>query len=328
MVFELLGRVGVDLWTTVTSVWPFLLASVLAAAALEVYVGTERLAGWLRARTWVAVLGAVGLASATPFCSCGTTAVTLGMLATSAPWAPIVAFMVASPLTSPSELLLSAGLLGWPFALLFFGGTIVLGLGAGGAAAVLDRRGWLADQARFATAGCSSTCAASGAGPHGSTPREALSVGPGAAAVTEVGTWGQRLRLRRFARELATVGRRLAALFLGFTALGYLVIELVPTAWLQAGLGGDRFSSIVVAAVLGVPAYVNTEGSLPLLASLRAGGMGSGAAMAFLVTGAGTSVGAIGGMLVIARGRVVGLVVAALFVGALALGALTQVVLG
>jgi uncharacterized protein len=344
MVLEVLARVAVDLWTTVTSVWPFLLASVLAAAALEVYVGTERLAGWLRARTWVAVVGAVSLASATPFCSCGTTAVTLGMLATSAPWATIVAFMVASPLTSPSELLLSAGLLGWPFALLFFGGTIVLGLGAGVVAAVLDRRGWLEGQARFASAGsrsddapttCTtatgapSTCATSAApGGRGSTPREALSVGPGAAAVTEVGTWAQRLRLRRFARELGTVGRRLAALFLGFTALGYLVIELVPTAWLQAGLGGDRFSSIVVAAVLGVPAYVNTEGSLPLLASLRAGGMGPGAAMAFLVTGAGTSVGAIGGLLVIARGRVVGLVVAALFVGALVLGTVTQVVLG
>jgi uncharacterized protein len=328
MVLEVLARVAVDLWTTVTSVWPFLLASVLAAAALEVYVGTDRLAGWLRARTWVAVVGAVTLASATPFCSCGTTAVTLGMLATSAPWAPIVAFMVASPLTSPSELLLSAGLLGWPFALLFFGGTIVLGLGAGIVAAVLDRRGWLEGQARFAVAGCTATCATSADPGRLGPSREALSVGPGAAAVTEVGTWAQRLRLRRLARELGTVGRRLAALFLGFTALGYLVIELVPTAWLQAGLGGDRFSSIVVAAVLGVPAYVNTEGSLPLLASLREGGMGPGAAMAFLVTGAGTSVGAIGGLLVIARGRVVGLVVATLFVGALALGTVTQVVLG
>jgi uncharacterized protein len=328
MVVEVLARVGVDLWSTVTSVWPFLLASIVAAAALEVYVGTARLAGWLRARTWLAVLGAVSLASATPFCSCGTTAVTLGMLATSAPWAPIVAFMVASPLTSPSELLLSAGLLGWPFALLFFGGTIVLGLGAGVAAALLDRRGWLEGQARFATAGCPTAHTPADTGGSGPTPREALSVGPGAAAITEVGTWAPRLRLRRFARELVTVGRRLAALFLGFTALGYLVIELVPTAWLQAGLGGDRFSSIVVAAVLGVPAYVNTEGSLPLLATLRAGGMGPGAAMAFLVTGAGTSVGAIGGMLVIARGRVVGLVVAVLFLGALVLGAVTQLLRG
>lgn len=71
------------------------------------------------------------LASLTPFCSCGTTAIVLGMLATRTPWAPIVAFMVASTLTSPEELLLSAGLFGWPFALIFFAGTIALGSGAG-----------------------------------------------------------------------------------------------------------------------------------------------------------------------------------------------------
>jgi uncharacterized protein len=268
--------------------------------------------------------------------------VTLGMLATSAPWAPIVAFMVASPLTSPSELLLSAGLLGWPFALLFFVGTIGLGLVAGGVTAAIDRTGWLAGQARLAADRCGTTCGptpdpspdptpAVTAGPQPAPAVLApttLSVGPGAAAHTEVGTWAQRTRARLFVQEFASVGRRLAVFFLGFTTLGYLVIEAVPTSWLQTLLGGDSVLAILAAAVLGVPAYVNTEGSLPLLASLMEGGMGPGPAMAFLVTGAGTSVGAIGGMLLIARRRVVGLVVALLFAGALVLGAITQLVLG
>jgi uncharacterized protein len=48
--------------------------------------------------------------------------------------------------------------------------------------------------------------------------------------------------------------------------------------------------------------------------------MGPGAALAFMVTGAGTSIGAISGMLLIARKRVVGLVIGFLFVGALGLG--------
>ena len=66
------------------------------------------------------------------------------------PWAPIVAFMVASPLTSPQELVYSAGLFGWPFALAFFAASIVLGLAGGWIAAVFERRGWLANQTRFA----------------------------------------------------------------------------------------------------------------------------------------------------------------------------------
>jgi len=55
--------------------------------------------------------------------------------------------------------------------------------------------------------------------------------------------------------------------------------------------------------------------------------MGPGPAMAFLVTGAGTSIGAISGLFVSARRRVVGLVVIPLFAGALALGWISQIVL-
>ena len=44
--------------------------------------------------------------------------------------------------------------------------------------------------------------------------------------------------------------------------------------------------------------------------------MGAGPALAFLVTGAGTSVGALPGMLVVARWRVVALVVGTLLVSA------------
>jgi uncharacterized membrane protein YraQ (UPF0718 family) len=74
-------------------------------------------------RRWVAIGVAVLLATLTRFCSCGKTAIVLGMLATRTPWAPIVAFMGVSPLTSPEELFLSAGLFGWTFALILFAGT-------------------------------------------------------------------------------------------------------------------------------------------------------------------------------------------------------------
>ena len=49
--------------------------------------------------------------------------------------------------------------------------------------------------------------------------------------------------------------------------------------------------------------------------------------MAFLVTGAGTSIGAITGLFIIAKSRVVWLVVGRLFSGSLALGWFVQAVL-
>ena len=308
-----IGAVAQDVIGTVTRVWPFLVISVAVAGVVSVYVGTDRVSALLQRRSLIATTGAVVLATLTPFCSCGTTAVLIGMLATASPWAPLVAFMVASPLTSPSELIFSAGLFGWGFALIFFVGTIALGFFAGGVAHVLDRAGWLEGQARIQPT---------------VEPRSevAVSIGPGAASIVELPTVRQRWKLDELARELWVNAKKFSLFFLVFTAVGYLVIEAIPTAWLTDYLGGGSWMSVPLAALVGVPAYINTEASLPLVASLMDGGMGVGPAMAFLVTGAGTSIGAVTGLFVIARKRVVGLVVALLFVGAVGLGWIAQVV--
>jgi uncharacterized membrane protein YraQ (UPF0718 family) len=319
---DLLARVFTDVVATFARVWPFLLISVLAAVFVSVYVGTERVSKMLSGRAMIATGGAVLLATLTPFCSCGTTAVLLGMLATATPWAPLVAFMVASPLTSPSELVFSAGLFGWPFATIFFIGTIVLGLAAGAAAGLLDKAGWLKNQARIrpedpdcSTGSCQ-------------TPRAVpVSIGPGTASIEESPTIRQRWKLDELVGELWTTGRKLILFFIAFTAVGYLAIEAIPTAWITNYLGGDSLLSVPLAAVLGIPAYINTEASLPLVSTLMDGGMGPGPAMAFLVTGAGTSLGAISGLFVIARTRIVGLVVGLLFIGALVMGWIAQMAL-
>ena len=314
-VAELLTEVTSDVGSTLLLTWPFLVISIVAAAALTTYVGTERLEGWLRRRIWVGVVGAVALASLTPFCSCGTTAVIIAGMASSTPWAPLVAFMVSSPLTSPAELLLSAGLMGWPFAMTFFIGTVAIGLAAGAVAAIIERSGWLRDQARVRSSGaqCVDACGFR------------VSYGPGTASVRELGLG--RFRLAEFGREVAVTGRRLLVFFLVFTAVGYLVIRAIPTHWVTDLLGGGASAAIPLAALVGIPAYVNTEASLPLVAALVDGGMGRGAALAFLVTGAGASIGSVSGLLVIARRRVVGLVVAILLVGGVLLGWLGEMIL-
>ena len=128
--------------------------------------------------------------------------------------------------------------------------------------------------------------------------------------------------------ELRGPGRRLALYFTGYSAIGYLLIELLPTGFLTSLLSGHSPASVALAAALGVPVYITTEASLPMVAALVHGGLGLGPAMAFLVTGAGTSTGAITGAFVIARARVIALVVALLFTGALILGGLTSAILG
>jgi uncharacterized membrane protein YraQ (UPF0718 family) len=422
-VINLFLKTAVQVWTTFLHNWPFLLASILIAVALKLFLDPNKVSAFLIRYRRAGVLGATAAAVATPLCSCGTTAILLGMMAGMMPWAPIVAFMVASPLTSPQELVYSAGLFGWPFAWAFYISSIVLGLLGGLAAGLMENRGWLANQARLAapaparrsqptslalnlsgpamaacacgttslelampvpaTCGCGSPVAVS-------TPAVSTSAGCGCgsavveptslssccgsrvdesapaacgcgspvtaaapatcgcgspvvaaasssscacAATTSTSTKSccssqtassqeakAPVTARQFAAEAFTTGRRLMVMFLGFAFIGYFLNGLIPQAWVAAIFGKGNVYSIPLAATLGLPLYINTEASLPLIRALIDGGMSQGAALAFLITGAGTSFGAIAGALTIARWRVIALVIGTLWVGAVILG--------
>ena len=331
--------------------WPLLLISILISAALKLYVNQDAIAGFLRRNTRNSVLISTGVAVTTPFCSCGTTAVVLGMMASTIPWAPIIAFMVASPLTSPQELFYSAGLFGWPFAIAFFVASIILGLVGGALASFAEGRGWLANQARMAApsepgfsvgimaapapmelpmaaqpVAESSSCGCSGnqigviAPPIVETSGCSCSPGSSDGAVEARPAARPSITIRMFADEVVAVSKRLLPLFLGFTFVGYFLNGLIPAAWITSLFGSGHAYGIPLAATLGLPFYINTEASLPLVRAMLDSGMSQGAALAFLITGAGTSIGALGGALTIARWRVIAIVIGTLWLGSIILG--------
>jgi uncharacterized membrane protein YraQ (UPF0718 family) len=278
------------------------------------------------------------------------------MMASTMPWAPIVAFMVASPLSSPEGFFYTAGLFGWPFAIAMVASSVLLGLAGGAAASVLENRGLLKNQARMAeraqvsaprtaaapapvflaprlvpsltlamASGCGSSCEAPAPTPAGcacgtAEPVAQTACGCGAPAETTVGATSPRFDILRFLDAVVDISKRLVPMFLGFAFVGYFLNGLIPSSWVSAVFGGGRVYGVPLAATLGVPLYLNSEASLPLVRSLLDAGMSQGAAMAFLITGAGTSIGAIVGALTIARWKVVGLVVAVLWIGAMAAG--------
>lgn len=288
-------------WQTFRENWPFLAASMVAVVVMKTWVDQRRVADFLRRHQHAGVIGATATAVGTPFCSCGTLAVMLGAMAAQMPWAPLVAFMVASPLTSPHELLYAAGLFGWQFAAVFFAASIVLGLAGGSLAAVLEARGWLQNQARFRplVGGSDTAVPLQGAAPVASRSQ-----------VTARSVAGLFLR----------VAGRLLLIFATFAFVGYFLNGLMPRGWIPAVFGGDRVYGVVVAATLGLPLYLSTLASMPLVRSMIDAGMSEGAALAFLITGAGTSIGAVVGLLTIARWRVIALVVGTLWTGAVFLG--------
>ena len=336
--------------------WYLLLISIIISAALKLYVDQDAIGRYLRRNSKNSVLVSTAVAVATPFCSCGTTAVILGMIASTVPWAPIVAFMVASPLTSPQELFYSAGLFGWPFATAFFVASILLGLVGGAVAILAESRGLLKNQARIAApkpqsypapmasqpashvlpmitqpVGERATSCCTPAPlvlsmvtqPAAETAACSCSSAPVVSPVrsdTAVGSTKPLVTPSIFMAEIWDISKRLLPIFFGFTFIGYFLNALIPVEWVTGLFGAGHAYSIPLAATLGLPFYINTEASLPLVRAMLDSGMSQGAALAFLITGAGTSIGAIGGALTIARWRVLAIVIGTLWAGSILLG--------
>ena len=329
--------------------WIYLLASVLLGSLIKLYLDKDRVAGYLQKHQKGGVALATAVAVGTPLCSCGTTAIVIGMMASMMPWAPIVAFMVSSPLSSPEGMFYTAGLFGWPFALAGFIASILLGLAGGLAAGLLEEAGWLKNQARLVNVPLASAAPVPQSLPAQSTcgcqtaqflPVTALAVpadclcqsAPTALALPSQGSCGcpsaqtippaakPLVTFRMVAQQLSQDAPRMLIMFFSFAFLGYLLNGLIPNAWITALFGSGHIYGVPLAATLGLPFYINSEASLPMVRAMLDSGMSQGAALAFLISGAGTSIGAIAGALSIARWRVIATVVSTLWAGAMAAG--------
>ena len=87
-------------------------------------------------------------------------------------------------------------------------------------------------------------------------------------------------------------------------------------------MGGDGLGPIILAALVGAPAYLNGYAAPPLVAGLMEQGMTAGAAMSFMVAGAVSSIPAMTAVFALVRREVFALYVALGFTGAVLSGLL------
>ena len=76
------------------------------------------------------IVGA-GLGAVTPFCSCSTSPVTVGLLNAGAPFGAAMSFLVSSPILNPVILGLLVTLFGWKFAVFYGTASFVLAVAVG-----------------------------------------------------------------------------------------------------------------------------------------------------------------------------------------------------
>lgn len=243
-----------------------LLLAYLKATGAEVMVARAFEGREARMIFLAAIFG--GLA---PFCSCEVIPFIAGLLALGAPLAAVMAFWLSSPLIDPPTLLITAGALGWPFALGKAVSAISLGLFGGFVIKAVMRGGAFADPLRQ-----KQNCGGCG--------------GPNLKAKPMWRFWQEDDRKATFRAEFVSNFLFLLKWLAMAYVLEALLVHYVPADLIAGLVGGDGVQPIIIAAFVGMPAYLNSYVAAPLLAGLMEQGMSAGAAMSFMVAGAVSSI--------------------------------------
>lgn len=222
--------------------------------------------------------------------------------------------LVTSPLVSPASFVLAWGGLGPAFALTKLASALVIGLAAGLLTHHLVRGGALTGQiqpAVFKSAGAAAArqqrggCVAAGSGDCGAR-----------VALADVARATAREFTQRSWRMSIFVGR---FVLLGLVAQA-LLVRYLPQSWIEEVLGAQNQFSVLVAAAVGLPAYVNGMAAIPLLRGLLDKGMDPGAVVAFLIAGPVATVPSIIAVTALVRRRAVAVYLLSGLIGAIAFG--------
>ncbi len=315
--------------------WHYLLLGAVMAAAVQVFLPSGSMSRWFGRAPGLAVLAATAAGALTPLCSCGSVAVMLSLVAAGVPWSPLAAFLVSSPLMSPSMYLLTVGQLGVAFANARLLAAVLMGLVAGYGVLWVEKSGKqrALRQAEASPAGGSATtmqtsacgCAKSTQAPARGSMPEAQE--PACGCGTPAKSHSLEQSLRRMASETLRQSLFILRYFVVFVVIGSALQVLAPQSLVQALVGASRAYAVPLAAMIGTPLYVSGIGAIPLMASLVKIGMSPGAALAFTISGAGTSVGACGAVLAVAPRRVFWVYLAVMFLGAILAGYLYDYVI-
>lgn len=260
---------------TAAAVWeilPFLVLAVAIAAGTKASGADALVARAFSGHPLKSVAVAALFGALSPFCSCGVVPLIAALLSAGVPLAPVMAFWIASPIMDPEMFVLTAAGIGIDFAIAKTFATVGMGMLAGGAVYFLERGGRLQNPLSAALS-CDSGC-----GPTSLDARPHWKF------------WRESARLQIFQNEA-----RSTAAFLGKWLTLAFFIESLMLAWLPAesivsAVGGDAWYVIPLAAMVGVPAYLNGYAAIPLVGGLMEMGMAPGAAMAFITAGAVSSI--------------------------------------
>jgi uncharacterized membrane protein YraQ (UPF0718 family) len=253
------SRILAVCWDLLAQMWYFVLIGAALSTLAWRFLPRGEVGRALSRRG--SIVAAAFLALVSPLCTFAAIPVVGSLLMAGAPAAPLLAFLVASPLMNPSLFVYTAGVLGWEMALARVLTAFSLGAAAGLSAQVALRRGLL-DFSGVTL-----------------DPAPAAGSGSGAGLGAEIRALGRRLGV-----DLAFIGKYFAlGIFIAALTKTFLSAELV-----RQWLGPGSYWGVPLAVGMGVPLYACGGGTIPIVQMMMEMGMSPGAALAFFIAGPAT----------------------------------------
>lgn len=286
---------------------PFILFAVSAVAYLKATGAETLLARAFEGQEVKMVFMAALLGGLSPFCSCEVIPFIAALLAVGAPLAAVMAFWLASPLMDPAMFIITTGELGVEFSLAKTVFAVAIGIAGGFATMLLKGSPVFTEPLREKpkVGGC---CGVKK--PFSGTP------------VWRFWGEGDRRGIFRdtFVENLVFLGKWLTLAYL----IEALMILYVPADLIATLLGGGGLGTILLASLVGAPAYLNGYAAPALVATLVEQGMAQGAAMSFMIAGGVSSIPAALAVWALVKPRVFTAYLGYALVGSFAAGVIWQ----
>lgn len=201
------------------------------------------------ANTLAALLGTV-----TPFCSCSSIPLFIGFTSAGLPLGVTFSFLISSPLVDLGSLVMLTGSFGSKIALSYVLVGLVLAVLGG---TLIERLHLENDVEEFI--------------------RNAGRVD------LESPQMSVRDRLSYAKTQVLSTVRKVAPYVLVGVAIGAMIHNFIPQAFVEELLGAEHWYSVLLATLIGIPMYADIFGTIPIAESLFAKGAGLGTVLSFMM---------------------------------------------
>ena len=219
--------------------------------------------------------------------------------------APVMVFLISSPLVSPSAFIVTLGGLGPSLALGKIAAALIIGLAAGVVTDRLTKIGYLGRHVLKL---------------NENDPQASLPCSKETRSRVEV--------LKAFLNGIYGMTRMIGKYLLIALVLQVFLKRYIPTEWVETILGKSQAWSVVLSSFIGVPLYVNGISAVPVLKGLLNMGMDPGAVLAFLVAGPVMTVPSVVAVMALVRRQALYVYISVGLLGAIFMGYSYQLVAG